>query len=82
MRSGDSQAEKGTGIEELKNAIKEAALKGKPVFTLKFGPENLELLPDIYKYGTILETVTSGDSYEMTFNLPVAVAMRIGLIKQ
>ena len=74
-------AKTGTGIIDLKNIIKESALKGKPLFTMEFGPENREYLPDIYKYGTIIETVETGDTFEMTFNLPVSIARKIGLME-
>lgn len=66
------------GIENIKNSIKKAAHKGKIIITMEFGSENSNLMSDIYRYGTILETRRNGDSLTLTFSIPFSVAKRLG----
>ena len=74
-----TSAKSGVGIEELKNTIKNIALKGRITISMEFGPEDGNLLKDIYRYGTIIETHGNKDSFILTFNIPESVAKRLGL---
>jgi len=69
----------GTGIEDLKTALGNAVAKGRLTMTLEIGPENGNLLSDIYRYGTVLETTGNGDSIILTFTIPRTVAEKLGL---
>ncbi len=66
------------GIEDIKNSIGKAALKGKIIITMEFGPENNDLISSVYRYGTIIETRKNDNSFTLTFSIPVSVAKRIG----
>ncbi len=69
---------KQTGIEYLKNSIIEASLRGEIIITKEFGSEDNELLRDIYKYGTILETTENLNSFTLTFSIPISIAKKLG----
>ena len=48
------------------------------MITMEVGPENSNLMSDVYRYGTILETRRNGDLLTLTFSIPVSVAKRLG----
>ena len=67
------------GIEELKHSIKVTAMKKKMIITMEFGPEDSNLMSDVYRYGTILDTFSNNNSITLTFTIPVPIAKRLGL---
>ena len=75
-------AKKQTGIEDLIISIKEAEQKGKIKITMEFGSRNRNLMRDVYRYGTILETHADGDSITLTFTIPVSMARKLGFYEK
>ena len=75
-------AKKQIGIEDLIISIKEAEQKGKIKITMEFGSRNRNLMRDVYRYGTILETHGDGDSVKLTFTIPVSMARKLGFYEK
>jgi len=73
-------ARDGEGIEELKAAIAQSALRKRVVLTLELGAENAGIISDIYRDATILETRESGDSVTLTVSIPRSLAQKHGLL--
>ena len=69
----------GDGIEALLQAISTSALGNKVQVTVELNPENSALISEIYRHGTILDTISTEDSVQITCALPAAVADRLGL---
>ena len=69
----------GEGIDTLNKAITRAALEGKVRVTVDVDPENGDLLRELYRHGTILDTDPREHSLRLTCALPAAVAHRLGL---
>ncbi|HUT63394.1 MAG TPA: GTPase HflX [Anaerolineae bacterium] len=67
-----------TGIEELKHSINVTAMKKKIMITMEFGPEDSNLMRDVYRYGTILDTFSNNNLITLTFIIPVSIAHRLG----
>ncbi|MFC1538130.1 GTPase HflX [Candidatus Latescibacterota bacterium] len=75
-------AKTGAGVEELKSVINETALRKKKLFTMEFGPDDSELMSEIYRHGKILETHGNTDSVTLTFTLPESVAVKLGFTEK
>ncbi|MFC1528323.1 GTPase HflX [Candidatus Latescibacterota bacterium] len=70
-----------TGIEELKTSLINAAMRDRLKLTMEFGPKDGLKMRDIYRYGTVLETRSNGDSVELTFTIPISQAEKLNLLK-
>lgn len=75
-----ASAVKGTGIEELKDSVKNTILKRRITVTMKFNHENGRLLNPVYRYGDIHETQADGNSVILTFTIPAEIARKFGII--
>lgn len=69
----------GEGIDDLKKALTDAALKGRVVLTLTLSPQDGPLLSEIYRYGTVIETHAEGDDIVLTFSMPRPIAGKLKL---
>ena len=49
---------------------------------MKFGSRNRNLMRDVYRYGTILETHGDGDSITLTFTIHVSMARKLGFYEK
>ncbi|MBN1293856.1 MAG: GTPase HflX [Candidatus Latescibacteria bacterium] len=72
-------AHDGTGIEELKEKLKYFMLRGQLTLTMAFGPHNNKLLSEIYRYGNVIDSKENGDTVNITFNIPVPIAQKLGI---
>ncbi|MFC1490695.1 GTPase HflX [Candidatus Latescibacterota bacterium] len=75
-------AQTGEGIEELKELINTTALKKKNLFTMEFGPDDSQLMSEIYRHGKILETQGNENSITLTFTIPESIAGKLGISKK
>ena len=73
-------AHDGTGIEDLKEKLKDFMLRGQLIQTMAFGPHNNKLLSEIYRYGNVIESKENGDTVNITFTIPVPVAQKLGIL--
>ncbi len=73
-------ADRGDGIDELKSAITDAAMKNWVRMTRSFGPEESHLLSRVYRHGIVTESSADGDSVRLTLAIPRRLAEKIGLI--
>jgi GTPase len=69
----------GEGLEALKEELKKAALLGQVTFTLDFGPDDREILCEIYRRGVIKQTEGNEDSIRLTFTIPGSQARKLHL---
>jgi len=74
-------ARDGTGIVDLKHAIREESHRGLLTMTSRFGPDDSGLISGIYRYGIVHESVGEDNTVRLTFSLPEATARKLGLIK-
>ena len=72
-------AQEGTGLRELREAMRTSVMKGQKVLTMEFGPETGDLLREIYRHATILDTRESGDGIRLTFMISAPLAGKFGL---
>jgi GTPase len=72
-------AHTGDGIENLKELINAAALSKKKQYTIEFGPNDSQLMSEVYRHGKILETIGNTDSITLTFTIPDSVAGKLGI---
>ncbi len=67
------------GIAELQDALTRAALRGTVQVTVDIDPSNGELISELYRCGTVLETKPLRKKLRLTCSLPAGVAERLGI---
>jgi len=72
-------ASAGTGLGELREAMRASVMREQVVLTMEFGQKESDLLREIYRYGIILDTRESGDGIRLTFMIPASLAGKLGL---
>ncbi len=72
-------AHEGTGLRELREAMRTSVMKGQTVLTMEFGPETGDLLREIYRHAIILDTRESCDGIRLTFMISIPLANKFGL---
>ena len=75
-------ANRGTGLDELKAALKHIALTGLRTFVMNFGPDRSDLLREVYRAAVIHKSEGVGDSIRLTFTVPEALARKLKLISE
>ncbi len=75
-------AYKGTEIDDLIDAIKATVMRNRFVCTMEFSPNEGQMISEIYRHGTIIETRESGDKVALSFSIPVPIAKKLGLYKK
>jgi len=69
----------GEGIDELKAAIVASSMKDRLTVTMRFGPGDGDMLREVYRYGTVLDSRVDEDELELTFTIPKPAAERLRL---
>jgi len=69
----------GEGIDELKAAIVASSMKDRLTVTMRFGPGDGDMLSEVYRYGTVLDSRADEDELELTFTIPKPAAERLRL---
>ena len=82
QRSVFVSAQTGEGVEELIQELKRSATSGYVTITRSFGPDDGFLLSEIHRLGIIHETTPDGDSFEVTFSLPIPHAERLSIMPE
>ncbi|MFC1608311.1 GTPase HflX [Candidatus Latescibacterota bacterium] len=67
-----------TGLDELREVIRSAVMKGYIIHTMVINDETSGMLPDIYRYGTVQKSEEEGDEVRLTFTLPIPIAKKLG----
>lgn len=80
QRSVFVSAQTGEGIDELERELKSSATGGYVTMTRSFGPDDGFLLSEIHRLGIIHDTRPDGDSFDVTFSLPVPHAERLAIM--